>query len=64
MKRTSSDFNFYLVYAGISLVDNLTFSNPIKIIHILFLISCDFHPLALSDNLDRRGVDWMHLLRD
>jgi hypothetical protein len=29
----------------------------------LILISRDFHPLVLSDNLKGHGADWMHLLQ-
>jgi hypothetical protein len=29
----------------------------------LVLIGHDLHPLVLSDNLNLRGVDWMHLLQ-
>jgi hypothetical protein len=29
----------------------------------LVLIGHDFHPLVLSDNLNGRGADWMHLLQ-
>jgi hypothetical protein len=28
----------------------------------LVLIGCDFHPLVLSDNLNGREADWMHIL--
>jgi hypothetical protein len=27
------------------------------------LIGHDFHPLVLSDNLNGRGANWMHLLQ-
>jgi hypothetical protein len=29
----------------------------------LVLIGCDLHPLVLSDNLNGREADWMHLLQ-
>jgi hypothetical protein len=29
----------------------------------LVLISHNFHPLVLSDNLNGRGADWMHLVQ-
>jgi hypothetical protein len=29
----------------------------------LVLIGRDLHPLVLSDNLNGRGADWMHLLQ-
>jgi hypothetical protein len=34
-----------------------------KYLSHLILISRDFHPLVLSDNLNRCGVDWMYLLQ-
>jgi hypothetical protein len=29
----------------------------------LILIDRDLHPLVLSDNLNGRGADWMHILQ-
>jgi hypothetical protein len=29
----------------------------------LVLIGRDFHPLVMSDNLNGRGADWIHLLQ-
>jgi hypothetical protein len=29
----------------------------------LILIGHDIHPLVLSDNMNGRGADWMHLLQ-
>jgi hypothetical protein len=59
MKKPLYDFNFCLVYAAISSVDNWAFNKNLS--HIV-LIGCDFHSLVLSDNLNRRGADWMHFL--
>jgi hypothetical protein len=60
IKRSLYYFNFFLVYADISSVDNWAFN---KNLSHLFLVSCDFHSLVLSDNLNGRGADWMHLLQ-
>jgi hypothetical protein len=54
------DSNVCLVYAGISSVDNWAFNKNLS--HIV-LIGCDFHSLVLSDNLNRCGADWMHLMQ-
>jgi hypothetical protein len=60
MKRSPYDFNFDLAYDGISSVGNWPFlKNPSH----LALIGRDFYPLVLSDNLNGRGADWMHLLQ-
>jgi hypothetical protein len=60
MKRSPYDLNFCLVYAGISSVDNWAFN---KNLSHLVLIGCNFHSLVLSDNLNGRGADWMHLVQ-
>jgi hypothetical protein len=52
IKRSSYDFNFYLIYTGISSVGNWA-----------FLKKNSSHHLVLSDNLNRRIVDWIHLLQ-
>jgi hypothetical protein len=60
MKRSSYDFNFYLLYVEISLVDNQTFFNQKNLSYLVF--SChDFHPLVVSDDLNGRGADYVHL---
>jgi hypothetical protein len=40
-------------------VAELSSTNPSDLV----LIFHDLHPLALSDNLNRRGADWMHFLQ-
>jgi hypothetical protein len=60
MKRSPYDFNFYLLCVEISLVDNQTFfsrKNP----SYLVLPYHDFHPLVVSDDLNGRGADYVHL---
>jgi hypothetical protein len=60
MKRLPYSFNFYLVYPGIlSVGTELSLKNPSHLV----LISRDFHPLVLSDNLNGREADWMHKLK-
>jgi hypothetical protein len=54
IKRLPYNFNFCLIDAGISSVDNWAFNK-----NLLYFILIDyyFHPLVLSNNLNRRGVD-------
>jgi hypothetical protein len=54
IKRSPYDFNFCLVYAGISSVDNWAFNK--NLLHLV-LIGCDFHPLVLSNNLNSHRAD-------
>jgi hypothetical protein len=60
IKRLPYNFNFCLIDAGISSVDNWAFNK-----NLLYFILIDyyFHPLVLSNNLNRRGVDWMYFLQ-
>jgi hypothetical protein len=60
MKRSPYDFNFYLLYVEISLVDNRTSFNR-KNPSYLILTCHDFHPLVVSDDLNGRGADCVHL---
>jgi hypothetical protein len=60
MKRSPYDFNFYLLYVEISLVDNQTSFNQ-KNLSYLILTCHDFHPLVVSDDLNGRGADYVHL---
>jgi hypothetical protein len=62
MKRSPYGFNYCLVYADISTVNNWAFFNPKNSSHLI-PIGHDLHPLVLSDNLNGRGADWMHLLQ-
>jgi hypothetical protein len=60
MKRSPYDFNFYLLCIEISLVDNQTYFNQ-KNPSYLVLTCHDFHPLVVSDDLNGRGADFVHL---
>jgi hypothetical protein len=60
MKRSPYDFNFYLLYVEISLVDNQTSFNQ-KNLSYLVLTCHDFHHLVVSDDLNGRGADCVHL---
>jgi hypothetical protein len=62
MKRSPYVFNFCLVYFGILSVGYLSFLQSNKNSSHFVLIDGDFLPLVLSDNLNGRGADWMHLL--
>jgi hypothetical protein len=60
MKRSPYDFNFYLLCDEISLVDNRTSfhrKNP----PYLVLPCHDFYPLVVSDDMNGRGADCVHL---
>jgi hypothetical protein len=59
MKRSQNGFNFVL-YMPVS--HRWITGLSIKNLSHLVLVGCDFHSLILSDNLNGRGVDWMHLL--
>jgi hypothetical protein len=59
-KRSPYSFNFYLLCAEISLGDNWTSFNQ-KNPSYLVLPCHDFHPLVVSDDLNRRGADCVHL---
>jgi hypothetical protein len=61
IKRSSYDFNLYLVHVGISSVGRCVFFQ--KNHSHLVLIGYDLLSLVLSDNLNECGVDWMHLLQ-
>jgi hypothetical protein len=75
IKRSHYVFNFYLVHAGIASVDytygntfstslgNLGFLQSNKNHSHIVLIDRDIHHLVLSDNLNGRGADWLHILR-
>jgi hypothetical protein len=60
MKRSPYDFNFCLLCVKISLVDNWTSFNR-KNPSYLVLTCHDFRPLAVSDDLNGRGADCVHL---
>jgi hypothetical protein len=60
MKRSPYNFNFCLPYVEISLVDNRTSFNQ-KNPSYLVLTCHDFHPLVVSDDLNGRGADCVHL---
>jgi hypothetical protein len=60
MKRSPYDFNFYLLYIEISLVDNQTSFNR-KNLSYLVLTCHDFHSLVVSDDLNGCGADCVHL---
>jgi hypothetical protein len=60
MKRSPYGFNFYLLCVEISLVDNRISLNP-KNTSYLVLTCHDFHPLVVSDGLNGRGADCVHL---
>jgi hypothetical protein len=60
IKTSSYDFNFCLLCVEISLVDNQTSFNRKNPSYLV--LSChDFHPLVVSDDLNRRGADCVHL---
>jgi hypothetical protein len=60
MKRSPYSFNFCLLCVEISLVDNRTSFNQ-KNLSYLVLPRLDFHPLVVSDNLNGRGANCVHL---
>jgi hypothetical protein len=60
MKRSYYDFNFCFLCVEISLVDNWTSFNQ-KNPSYLVLPCHDSHPLVVSDDLNGRGVDCVHL---
>jgi hypothetical protein len=60
MKRSPYDFNFYLLCVEISLVDNQTSLNR-KNPSYLILTCYDFHPLMVSDDMNGRRADCVHL---
>jgi hypothetical protein len=60
MKRSPYGFNFCLPCVKISLVDNWTSFNK-KDPSYLVLACHDFHPLVVSDDLNGRGADCVHL---
>jgi hypothetical protein len=60
MKRSPYGFNFYLLCIEISLVDNWTSFNQ-KNPSYLVLPYHGFHPLVVSDDLNGRGADCVHL---
>jgi 3-dehydroquinate dehydratase len=60
MKRSHYGFNFCLLGIEISLVDNRTSFNR-KNHSYLVLSYHDFHPLVVSDDLNERGADCVHL---
>jgi hypothetical protein len=60
MKRSPYGFNFYLLCVEIFLVDNRTSFNQ-KNPSYLILLCHDFHPLVVSDDLNGREADCVHL---
>jgi hypothetical protein len=60
MKRSPYGFNFCLLCVEISLVDNWTSFNK-KNPSYLVLPYHDFHSLVVSDDLNGRGADCVHL---
>jgi hypothetical protein len=60
MKRSSYDFNFYLLCIEITLVDNRTSFNKKNPSYLIFTWH-DSHPLVVSDDLNECGVDCVHL---
>jgi hypothetical protein len=60
MKRSYYDFNFCFLCVEISLVDNWTSFNQ-KNPSYLVLPCHDSHPLVVSDDLNGREVDCVHL---
>jgi hypothetical protein len=60
MKRSPYGFNFCFLCVEISLVDNRTSFNQ-KNPSYLVLPYHDFHPLVVSDDLNERGVDCVHI---
>jgi hypothetical protein len=60
MKRSPYDFNFCLLCVEISLVDNRTLFNQ-KNSSYLVLPCHDFHLLVVSDDLNGREADCVHL---
>jgi hypothetical protein len=60
IKRSPYNFNFYLLCVEISLVDNWTSFNRKKPSYLV--LPChDFHPLVVSDDLNGRGANCVHL---
>jgi hypothetical protein len=60
MKRLLYDFNFYLLCVEISLVDNRTSFNQKNSSYLV--LSChDFHSLVVSNDLNGRRADCVHL---
>jgi hypothetical protein len=60
MKRSPYGFNFCPLYIEISLVDNRTSFNRKNPLYLI-LPYHDFHPLVVSDDLNGRGADCVHL---
>jgi hypothetical protein len=60
MKRSSYVFNFCLLCVEISFVDNWTSFNRKNPSHLV-LICHDFHLLVMSDDLNGRGADCVHI---
>jgi hypothetical protein len=60
MKRSPYDFNFYLLCVEVFLVDNWTSFNR-KNYSYLILPCHNFHHLVVSDDLNGRGADCVHL---
>jgi hypothetical protein len=60
MKRSLYDFNFCLLCVEIFLVHNWTSFNQ-KNPSYLVLICHDFYPLVVSDDLNVRRADCVHL---
>jgi hypothetical protein len=60
MKRSPYGFNFCLLCVEISLVDNRTSFNRKNSLYLV--LTChDFHRLVVSDDLNGRGADCVHL---
>jgi hypothetical protein len=60
IKISPYDFNFCLLCIEISLVDNRTSFNKKKSSYLV--LPChDFYHLVVSDDLNRRGADCVHL---
>jgi hypothetical protein len=60
IKRSPYGFNFCLLCVEISLMDNRTSFNQKNPSYLV--LSChDFHPLVVSDDLNGRGDDYVHL---
>jgi hypothetical protein len=60
MKRSPYDFNFCLLCVEIFLVDNQTYFNQ-KNPSYLVLFCHDFYHLVVSDDLNGREADCVHL---
>jgi hypothetical protein len=60
LKRSPYGFNFFLLCDEISLLDNRTSFNQKNPSYLV--LSChDFHPLVVSDDLNGRGADCVHI---